>query len=432
VKQRFLVLLSLLLLGSFSLMAQEVSLEEIQALIDAEEFENAIEALDTFIDNNPNDLQAKRLRRTAQAAINQEQSARLTEEALFLVEEGNFEESYLLLEQALRLDPNNSDALNLFTNLQEVVDTEKLSQLEEQRAAEAAAIAALPTDQQSDSQQENQTTDQTGTTSTQTDGETNTTTDSSSSDAQTPSTDQRDSGETGTVTDEDSSTEGSTEQTGSIFDGTDKLFVQVPLGILISGTDLVQGLETGLVLGNLGVGVTFSPGLLGNFLEFFASYDIAPFTLSGDERVSYTIHKIQVQAMANLYLFPIADKAFVISPRAGFQYFNLNNSAESGFYYFTEFYAPIFGVRLMDPVFARFIEADGLSNLGLGLSLDFAVIPAETSTLNIWNFAFFVEWEIVEGFALSLNNELALHTDGSVSDTFYNLELIARLQLAGN
>jgi tetratricopeptide (TPR) repeat protein len=404
---KFLICISILL--PTLLAAQELpSLSEIQALFDDGQFSEAQNLIEAYLSENPGDRDAQRLQNNIEQELNKIESAALTEEAVFQIEETNFNQAYILLEQAVLLDPDNERALDLFVRLQEVVDLEEVSRLEE-----AQASADNQVQDQSSANNESTTSD-----------------DQTVEDSQAATTNQADSAPAddsiASTDSEELKEEPASDTPRPVWN--DHIKTYVPLNLTFSGSDVVEGVSSFLLLGGTGLSFEYSPGFLDNLIWLILSYDGDFFTAIGDDRVSYTMHDIVAKVGAQLKLFPqdevvVAELLGVI----GYNLFLLNNSADEGLYYFNLLYSPTFGFTVRDHILARFFEGDLYRKLKFKFSFELSFIPIPDDTIWMNDFYFGAEYKISDFLSVYLGDKLFINSASNVTEIFNRIGIGAAL-----
>jgi tetratricopeptide (TPR) repeat protein len=410
-----------------ALSAQTPSLEEIQNQVSEGDLESAKEALELFIVENPRDFEAKRLQRDIQSRIDAALAATLIEEALFYLEGGDFENAYLILEKAVRLDPNNDEAVVLFTNLSDVVDVEALSVREEAALARAEENKTSTNNQNTagDQTSRESNSDNTEVANTQNQEQSN------RNNNELPDNQNNQASNTSV----DNSTVSDSQQSGFDFgplmQGENRLGLALPLTLLLAGTDSIQNLDTGLVQGGTGLGVNFSPGIMGNLLHLEVAYDLTLLTLAGDSRVAYTLNELFFRLAFDIRLMNLGEgRHLIISPRVGYNFFDLSNSQAAGIYYFKQLYSPTFGLGFSDPILAHFITAPWSLDLVFHFGFDYSSIPAGSETITLLDFEVLgLEYWIMDNLSLSFSNRLSVNFSATASESFYRPSLLVNYQL---
>lgn len=388
--------LCLLIASGSSVYTQEitVSLANVQILFESGEYEQGALLVDEYLELNPEDLNAKKLKRNILLELDKIESVKKTEEALFYIEGNDLNTAYKLLEDAVRLNPDNEKAFDVFIRLKEVVVIEKDSIIEEE---EAALVVS-----------EDESTEETFLVS---------------------------SGESSKFTVKEASSETSVkadlspdsvsnadisqlEEIKSIFK------IYIPLNLMFSNSNFLSDVQSSLVLGGLGVNLNYSPPVLNNFSWLNISYNTELIKLSGDDRVQYSLHDISVSFALRFLLFPGLRESYTeIYPGIGYSLFILNNTQDEGLYYFETLYSPKIGIRIKDPVIKRFTEKDYAEKLMFRFSLDYSFIVMPNDTISLLDIGLGADYSLSETMGIFFNNKIFIHTAEIATETFNRVDI---------
>ena len=385
----------------------EVSLDNVQTLFESGEYEQGALLVENFLKLNPENLNAKKLKLNIALELNKIKSDRKTEEALYYIDKNDLNTAYKLLEEAVRLNPGNEKAYNIFIRIKEVVVIELDSVIEEK---EAAVVIS----------KEESTKETAGVSSVETTGETSTQTVKGTSSETTVNIDtSTDSGKPDALSKSDNNTDVSQlEENKSIFN------IYIPLNLMFSNSNLLADVSSFLVFGGIGVESNYSPPVLNNFSWLNVSYNTELLALSGDKRVQYTIHDISASFALRFLLFPgLRDTYTEIYPGIGYSIFILNNTQSEGLYYFETLYSPKIGIKIKDPIIKRFTDKDLAENLMFRFSLDYSFILMPDDAISLLDIGLGADYSFSDTLGIFLNNKLFIHTADIVTETFNRVDI---------
>ena len=140
----------LLLIGIFIFpipsIALPQSIESAQDKYESGDFEGALEEVQAILEQDSKNLRAQSLMSEIERAMKKVEAQELTERALVEINSRRFEEAYGYLEQALILDPENSQARELYLSIHEVlqIEGESMEEMLERQQEELAVIEEEP------------------------------------------------------------------------------------------------------------------------------------------------------------------------------------------------------------------------------------------------------------------------------------------------
>jgi hypothetical protein len=87
--------------------------------------------------------------------------------------------------------------------------------------------------------------------------------------------------------------------------------------------------------------------------------------IQGDQRIDFTVHRLNAFLLNRNNFFPCEAGSLIIGFRAGYHYYMLQNKTKEGAYYFKELNGPALGVFFSEPLFFRLWENETLKSIGL-------------------------------------------------------------------
>ena len=105
-----------------------LSLDQVEILYNGGKLEEALDAVNLYLEQNEGDPQAIQLKEGIELDLNLTRSTELTTQALLLIDVDEFEQARALLGEALIADPGNTLAMELYVSLSDIVKAESVQE----------------------------------------------------------------------------------------------------------------------------------------------------------------------------------------------------------------------------------------------------------------------------------------------------------------
>ncbi len=318
------------------------SLDQVGILYKEGKLEEALDAVNLYLEQNAGDRQAIQQKEIIVLDLNLTRSTTLTTQALLLIDAGVLGEARALLGEALIANPGNTLAMELYVSLSNIVKAESLQEeipqtdsTEEVTPVVAAGTGAVVV---AGSEEE------TG------EGDPSRSTESVSSTVEEKSQDKASYG-----------------------------FSLGPRLTLANSNYLT--LDSGVTL--LGVKAdawVFLP-YWDTRLGFSATYTGDFFKLSGSDVINFSTNRIKGLALIRTWIFDNGSSKTTIGGGIGYDLFALNNKETDGAYLIVKYAGPSISFFISDPIFARFLSGEFVNNLSFNLNIDGTFSSGGSGTL---------------------------------------------------
>ena len=327
------------------MLAQTV--ESARELYEAGDFERALQELQSILADDVENLEAQSLQSEVQLAMQRMQARELTEAALVEINSRRFEQAYAYLERAILLDPENSEARELYLSIHEVlqVEGESIEEMLERQQKELTAVGEPPPGEEVE----------------QPDTELS---EEASATAEAAAEAAAAAAATAAVT-EPEEQEAPEHAPIEQVERFDTLFIRGGLVFTFANSDNLDYVDSSVSL--LGIhldgryffdfwekrlGLSF--GYIGSFLK-----------LGGSEYVNFSTHRLNVSARLRTYFFEEDYGRLTVGAILNYHLFVLSNRESLGVYNFTRVYGPALGFYIEDPVLYRFWKKPFLRSFGM-------------------------------------------------------------------
>ena len=405
---RILLIIILIFISLVTIYSEDSDVSQsIKELINKGEYDEALLLTDEYLLTNNNDIEIKRLRIEVVKQINILESKRLTEESFYYIDINDFPSAFKLIEDAVRLDPDNKSAFDLYLRLQEVAIVEEDSVIEEEKIVEQERIIEEEKIREAKKAEEK-------------------------AQEEIIEKESKDAKETQVVEIADSTTKSSEVSSLKEKDIANNFInFHIPVSAVFSDSNASEDISSNLILGGSGIKLEYSPPFMRNLLWFSGAYSADFYTLSGDDRVSYIIHDIALSAAARISLFPGPNNTITeLFLRAGYSYFRLDNSEDEGLYFFTSIYSPTAGILIKEPILNRFFDNNIIKNFLFRFSADLWLVPIDDDRIILTDFEFGIDYTITNMIGVFVNNKFSMNVSKDANEWFYRLGIGALIKLS--
>jgi tetratricopeptide (TPR) repeat protein len=340
-RELFFIFILILLISMIPSVMLAQTVESARELYEAGNFEGALQELQSILADDVENLEAQSLQSEVQLALQRLQARELTEAALVEINSRRFEQAYAYLEQAILLDPENSEARELYLSIHEVlqVEGESIEEMLERQQKELTAVGEPPPGEE----MEGPDTDISEETAA-----------AAAAAVAVP--------EEQPVSEEKAAPEHTPVEEVERFD---TLFIRGGLVFTFANSDNLDYVDSSVSL--LGIhldgryffdfwekrfGLSF--GYIGSFLK-----------LGGSEYVNFSTHRLNVSVRLRTYFFEEDYGRLTVGAILNYHLFILNNRETLGVYNFTRVYGPSLGFYIEDPVLYRFLKKPFLRSFGM-------------------------------------------------------------------
>ena len=389
----FLLIIFIFLFVAIFQLAFPQSIESVKEKIKNNDLEGAQTEVIKILQKDKNNIDALELLNKIKKLKRQKESEILTKKALIAIDNEDFEVAYDLLEKALVLDPDNKKARDLFLSLNDVVNIEKKSEKEEQKIesekiakkeemqiakAQESKVKNVPEKKEEIVIKEEKNINQ-------------------------------------TISKEEKKKPKKQEFTNWLEAEVFPLFA-------FTKSNRLNYIDSSQSLVGSGLGVSYYPNFIKRKVGISIDYLSFFIKTSGSDYIKFNIHRFNISLKYRFYLLKDSkgNKLF-IEPKLGYSYFYLNNLMNYGAYDFKKLYGPSIGVRLLDPVFYRFINKDFLKKIGMKAVFNLLYIPQKNAPISP-EFYIGSYYKIKKSFNVNLGFRSYMIFKGDVHETYNDIE----------
>ena len=352
------------------------------------DFEGALQELQSVLAEDSDNFEAGSLLSEVELAMRQEEARELTRRALVEINSRRFEEAFVYLERALLLDPENSEARELYLAIHEVmqVEGESLDEMLERQQEELTARGEEPPQEADDK-------------------------------AETTEVEPEEAAAAIAATEPEEEPVMEEE-----IDRYDRIFIRGGLVFTFANSDNLDYVDSSVTM--LGIHLDgryyfdFWERRLGLSLDYIGNF----LKLGGSEYVNFSTHRLNISVRLRTYFFEQDYGRLTVGARLNYHLFVLNNRKDLGVYNFTRLYGPSLGIFIEDPVLYRFWKADFLRNVGFEGDFNYLILIGQgddAPSSSEWYLATYYE---LKRCRFSIGYRRYCIRDSSVKETYNDLE----------
>jgi hypothetical protein len=204
-----------------------------------------------------------------------------------------------------------------------------------------------------------------------------------------------------------------------------KGFIQFGLLCSFGKSDYLDYINSAVVMGGGRAEGGYLFPLKDYQIGFSADYSLYPLKIKGDSNIDFMIHKFNAFLCGQQSFFPDNNRSLILGIRGGYHLFLLNNKKNEGVYYFRQAASAAAGFYVSDPLFRRFIKNDSI--MPFGIEASFTVIPLIKKGDN----ALAMEYSIAGTYTAStleflLGWRMYQISNGQVHERFSDIEFATR------
>jgi tetratricopeptide (TPR) repeat protein len=306
--------------------ASPQSIESARDKYESGDFEGALEEVQAILEQDSKNLRAQSLMSEIERAMKKVEAQELTERALVEINSRRFEEAYGYLEQALILDPENSQARELYLSIHEVlqVEGESMEEMLKRQQEELAVLEEEPV-------------------------------------GEVPA--EVEPIEVEPEEEEEPEPE-PVEEKAPLVRRYDRVSIRGGFVFTFANSNNLNYVDSSVTL--LGIRLdgryyfNFWERRLGLSLDYTGDF----LKLGGSEYINFGTHRLNFSVRIRTYFFDRDYGRLTLGARLNYHLFLLNNREDQGVYNFTSLYGPSLGIFFEDPVIYRFWKVSFLRSFG--------------------------------------------------------------------